>query len=261
MDNDNLSIPYNLKPSLAAGSQITFDEQGVWRLEIPAGQARRYRLAQWDDTSGLLRNQFKWRAPTLMKLRARTSSGKIAGTFGFGWWNDPFGMGILSGLRGVRLPVLPQAVWFFYASPQSHLALYEDIPAKGWTASVFNSASSCLAALKIGAAFLPGLLSKRVAQYAIRYSRRFVSQEAVSLDIDITEWHVYQIDWRPDRVEFIVDGEPALITKEAPGGRLGFVLWIDNQYAAILPSGELKYGWLETVEPVSLEISELSIKS
>ena len=44
-----------------------------------------------------------------------------------------------------------------------------------------------------------------------------------------------------------------------PPGPLGFVAWIDNQYAVATPRGELRFGAL-TCGPQWLELASLSIE-
>ncbi len=81
--------------------------------------SRQYSNAQVDDYRGLSRRRFPWRPPAKLTVRARFShpAGHLKGTAGFGFWNDPFLM------TGARLPALPQAIWFFYASPPSDMRL------------------------------------------------------------------------------------------------------------------------------------------
>ena len=92
-----------------------------WRLGIQKGDSSGYRDAQLDDYSQLPRHRFPHRSLSL-SLRARTSSISPAGTWGFGLWNDPFGLSLGFGGSPFRLPALPNAVWFFYASPQNYLS-------------------------------------------------------------------------------------------------------------------------------------------
>jgi hypothetical protein len=40
---------------------------------------------------------------------------------------------------------------------------------------------------------------------------------------------------------------------------LGFVLWVDNQYAAFPPDGRIRFGSLENPEPAWIEVRNLSI--
>ena len=77
-----------------------------WLLSIPAGRQDRYRVAQIDDYGSLPRRDFPWRAPMSLSLKARISPGVNTGTWGFGLWNDPFGL-VLNPL-GRRL-LLPTA--------------------------------------------------------------------------------------------------------------------------------------------------------
>lgn len=58
----------------------------------------------------------------------------------------------------------------------------------------------------------------------------------------------------------MVDNQVVLETGLLPKGRLSLVIWIDNQYAAFTPEGQLRYGTQETSESPWLEISCLTIK-
>ncbi|MBK8618113.1 MAG: hypothetical protein IPN96_13565 [Anaerolineales bacterium] len=92
-----------------------------WRLEIQKGDSLHYRDAQLDDYSQLPRHKFPHQTVSL-SLRAKTSSTSIAGTWGFGLWNDPFGLSLGFGGSPFRLPALPNAVWFFYGSGENYLS-------------------------------------------------------------------------------------------------------------------------------------------
>jgi len=96
-------------------------ESAHYRLFIPSGMSDSYRLAQLDDYSKLPRKKFPHRSLTL-SLFARASSAFIAGTWGFGLWNDPFGLSLGFGGNPFRLPALPNAAWFFGASEESYLS-------------------------------------------------------------------------------------------------------------------------------------------
>ena len=104
-------------------SQSTDDQ--AYRLAIPAGKADRYRLAQLDDYAQLPRNHFPLHSPIHISLSARASSTSIPGTWGFGLWNDPFGLSLAFGGNPFRIPALPNAVWFFGASKESYLSFGE----------------------------------------------------------------------------------------------------------------------------------------
>jgi len=77
---------------------------------------------------------FPCQPPYSLELSCRASALAIPGTWGFGLWNDPFNMAVLSRAELLRLPALPNAAWFFYAAPPSYLSLRDDLPAQGWLA-------------------------------------------------------------------------------------------------------------------------------
>jgi hypothetical protein len=230
-----------------------------WRLEIPAGPGGRYRLAQLDDYQGLPRRAFPWGPPLSLSLRARASAGEIPGTWGFGLWNDPFGFAFLQG-GGVRLPVLPNAAWFFFASPHNYLSLRDDLPAQGALAATFQSPRWPPATSLLGVPVLPLLLLPPAARLLRRLGRRHVRQDAVSLELDATAWHRYGIEWREEAATFRVDGQAVLETEVTPVGPLALVLWVDNQYAALPPDGRLRYGTLPNPEAAWIEIEGLVIR-
>ena len=91
-------------------------------MSVSSGKGDHYRLAQLDDYAKMARSQFPHRAPLSLRLSARTSSDSIPGTWGFGFWNYPFGMSLGFGGNGWRLPTLPNAVWFFGASEENYLS-------------------------------------------------------------------------------------------------------------------------------------------
>jgi hypothetical protein len=115
-----------LKPRFTPGANVEEISRGerhaAYRLSIPAGPADKYRLAQLDDYTKTQRGRFPLRSPTSMSLSARASSESIPGTWGFGLWNDPFGLSLGFGGNPFRLPTLPNAIWFFGASEESYLS-------------------------------------------------------------------------------------------------------------------------------------------
>ena len=240
-------------------AEVVSSTSGQWRLSIPGGPSGRYRLAQLDDYSSLPRSRFHWRPPVCLDVRARVSEAELPGTWGFGLWNDPFTASL--GLAGTarRVPALPQAAWFFYASPPNHLALHDTHPAQGLLAATFASRHIPALALLAGLPALPLLAWPPAARWLRRMARRFVAEDALRLDFDPTQWHTYRLEWRADEVNFTVDGEPCFSTPVTPRGPLGLVLWIDNQYAAFPPDGRLRFGTLAN-ESACLELADIAIE-
>jgi hypothetical protein len=244
----------SLKPSVTPGARVEMSGAANWRLSIPAGPGGRYRLAELDDYRGLRRHSFPWDPPYQLSLRARASAQLIAGTWGFGVWNDPFGLGILSKAKGARLPVLPNAAWFFFASPPNYLSFREDLPAQGALAATYRSAHWPAALLALGLPVFAILAIPAAARLLRRLARRVVHQDAALLQLDPTEWHTYRMEWRQGSVAFQVDDRIVFQTGIAPQGPQGLVIWIDNQYAAFPPDGRLRYGTLPTLEEAWIEV-------
>jgi hypothetical protein len=244
----------NLKPSLKLSGRVEMSGEANWRLSIPAGSTGHYRLAELGDYHGLPRRSFLWNPPYLLSLRARASAVVIPGTWGFGVWNDPFGLGILSRAKGLRLPVLPNAAWFFFASPPNYLSFRDDLPAQGALAATFCSAHWPAALLALGAPAFALLAIPAAARLLRRLGRRLIHQDATGLQLDPTEWHEYRLEWRQGVVDFQVDGQTVFQTVVAPLGPLGLVIWIDNQYAAFPPDGRPRYGMLPAQEETWIEV-------
>jgi hypothetical protein len=248
-----------LDPHLASGGSTRRTSSG-WRLEIPAGRPRTFRLAQLDDYSHLARRHFFHTMPVTVRLRARLSGADLPGTWGFGFWNDPFGLSIGFGGNPVRLPALPQTAWFMHASWPNWLSFQEEsanTPANGFFAGIYRSPR--LPSLL----FLPGLLAspllviRPISRFLRRLASRIIRHEAVPVSMDVTAWHEYSIEWLCDTCVFYVDGVAILKTSCSPRPPLGLVLWIDNQFANWTPKGRLGYGTLENSN-AWIEIDELN---
>jgi len=250
----------DLQPSVTPGASITDFGPGAWNLEMPSGPEGRYRLAQLDDYTGLARKEFPWQPPLVLSLQARVSNPNIPGTWGFGFWNDPFSLSLGFGGGSRRFPALPNAAWFFFASPQNYLSLRDDLPANGLLTATFCSPTWPSVILALGLPGLPMLIWKHTARLLRRMASKIIRQDAAQLTIDCTQWHHYSLNWQRDSVRFIVDNEPVFETRIYPKPALGFVLWIDTQYAALPPDGGLAYGTLATEHIAWLDVRELQIE-
>jgi hypothetical protein len=221
-----------------------------------AATAQQYSDAQLDDYHALPRRRFRWRPPLRLTVRARFShpAGALRGTAGFGFWNDPFMM------TGARLPSLPRAVWFFYASPPSDMALATGVPGHGWKAAAIDAWRP--RALLLAPLAPPALLLvRRPSLYQRLWPgiQRALAVSETLLTMDMTAWHDYALDWGIERAEFSVDGTPVLCAAPSPGGRLGFVMWLDNQYMVATPQGRFGWGLLDAPGEQWLEVERLEI--
>ena len=258
--------PYNtrvtdpiLKKRSSSNAQVQ-ESKGGWRFNLDAGAAGAYRLAQLDDYAGAARGAFPHGPPFSLTLRARASRDDLLGTWGFGLWNDPFGFSLGFGGTAGRLPSLPNAAWFFFASPENYLSLRSDQPGSGVLAGSYRSARLPLLLLAPAALAVPLLWLPAASRLLRRMAGRLVRHELAQLIIDSTAWHEYGIHWRAEQVEFMLDGV-SLFTASAPRPPLGLVLWLDNQFAAWRPDGRLAYGTLPTPADCWVEIKDLHISS
>jgi hypothetical protein len=229
------------------------------RLTLSA-QKGRYSDAQIDDYRNLSRRSFPWNPPVQMRLEARASTPHPQGTLGFGFWNDPFSLSLGQGGAARRLPASPQAVWFFYGSPPHDLALAPGVPGSGWKAAVLRTPripSLLLAPLALSAialAQIPGL-----KQPVIRTALQFAHAEERLISRSLDEWHRYEIEWLENVTHFLVDGRTVLRTSVSPPAPLGFVAWMDNQYAIASPEGGFRFGVLPLAEEQWLEIRGVEV--
>ncbi len=251
--------PPVLHVSQSAGAQVSLLGENCWRLGIAASSKPAYRLAQLDDNAQLRRSHFKWQRPLTLSLQARLSAENIPGTWGFGFWNDPFSFLLGSDRQKMRLPTLPDAAWFFHASPHNYLSFRDDLPASGFLAATFSSKKVPLALLALASPLLGLTLLPQTVNLARRMLRREVQQSATSIHLDITEWHSYTLEWQSGQVRFSLDGKEAAHTDIVPHAPLSLVIWIDNQYAALPPGGRVRYGSLPNPEPAWMEVRQIEL--
>ncbi|HLJ81656.1 MAG TPA: hypothetical protein VKT52_09235 [Ktedonobacterales bacterium] len=232
------------------------------RLALPGATSRRYADAQMDDCTGRSLSRYPWRPPLRLEVRARASHPILAdapdapaslhGTVGFGFWNYPLTL-------GGGIPRLPDAIWFFGASPPSNMALVHGMPSCGWKAQVVHAHR--WQSLAAGVPALGAMAWARLSgddRAAVRWVGRVTGAHESLLDDSLTEWHEYALEWRTGYVRFWVDGHEVLMAPDPPAGPLGFVTWIDNQYAVATPRGAFRFGRLDS-GPEWLEIDRLRI--
>lgn len=201
---------------------------------------------------------FRWRPPLRLTVVAQASGADstLIGTAGFGFWNHPFSP------DARRLPHLPQAIWFFFASPPSNMALAHGVPGFGWKAATIDATRP--AALALAPLALPAaLLMRSPPLYARLYpqiQQRLKIAERLLDGALLAERHRYTLDWRENGAVFAVDGATVLQTPYAPRGAAGFVAWIDNQYAVVTPQGKLGFGIVPVEREQSLTLEQVTIE-
>lgn len=238
-----------MKARTTPNASIEKTEKG-YLMKIPAGDSSAYRFAQIDDYFGLPRKKFPHHSLTL-SLKARTSNLSLPGTWGFGLWNDPFGMSLGFGANRFRLPTLPNAAWFFGASQENYLS-FSNKPAQGFLAQTFRAPKFHPLLIPAGLIFA---LSRKTTRKLLG---KIIGEDSSALRVDVTQWHGYRLEWSPNRVAWYVDDVQVFESPVSPNPPLGLVIWIDNQYAAFTSQGKISFGVLEGGEEW-LEIEDLAM--
>jgi hypothetical protein len=221
------------------------------RLRLDDADADQYHDSQLDDFHDRARDQFLWRPPVDLSVRARFShpQAELKGTAGFGWWNAPF-----VGGRATNVDIAPQVLWFFFGSPPSNLAATPAWQGSGWVAQGMNIPT------------LPGWLV-RAGMFTLRLpllkslARRTAGTVARAAEhplphLDLRQWHGYRIEWRAQHADFFVDDNHILRYPSPPPGPLALVLWMDNQWANTEGDG----GLLPMPGPQWLELADLHLE-
>ena len=224
------------------------------RLENQPNSGDHYCDAQISDYGSA---DFQWRPPLRLSVRAsaQPEAAQLRGTAGFGFWNQPFMPG------QVRLR-LPQALWFFFSSPPSEMRLAQNVPGPGWKAATFDAhrwqffALLPAAPLALPLMRIPALYRRLwpIGQRAIGVSESLLDENLLA------EMHDYRLEWRSDGASFYVDEHLVHQSPYAPGGPLGFVAWIDNQYAVVTPQGHFGFGLVPLEQTQSLTIEYVNIE-
>ena len=213
-----------------------------------------------DDYGLRSRRTFTLKPPLRLDLLARASSSLSPGTWGFGLWNNPFGLSLGFGGQQ-RFPSLPNAAWFFFASPENQLSLRDDLPGNGAMAATFRARPELLALFALAAPLLPLILWKPSSRVLRRWSSRGIHQDAHKLLHNPSEWHSYSLLWEEKQVRFWADEQAVFTSSVSPPPPLGLVLWIDNQYAAWHPDGKISYGTLASSEENWIELKDIRLST
>lgn len=247
---------FNWRRYLKGNASLEQSDSTV-RLVTSNATRAEYTDAQLDDAYELVRAQFRWSPPLRLTIRARFShpADLLRGTAGFGFWNYPL---ILS---RKELPTLPRAIWFFFASPPSNMKLDLEAPGSGWKAATIDTLRPQALSL-IPIAPLAALLMNIPPLYRLFWPpvQRAVAVQEKQLDVAMTAWQVYTLDWGTRHAHFYINGRPVLQYAPSPRGPLCFVMWIDNQYAIVTPWGQVGWGLMDIPGRQWLEINWLAIE-
>lgn len=234
-------------------------EQGGGQVERQNGEVRLWRPTATHYANAQIHDYgetvLPYEAPVTLRLEAAFSHSlfELKGTAGFGFWNAPFA----PGQARVRFP---KAAWFFFGSPPLDLPLALGVPGSGFKAATIDATHAPFFALlpttplAVFMMRVPWLYRTLwpIGQRAIKVSEKMI-------DFDVTQRHRYELLWEPTRVVFKIDGAIWHNSPHSPTGRMGFVAWIDNQYAIATPQGHFGWGIVPDAPEQSLQLWNLTL--
>lgn len=244
-----------LYPQHSGAGQGLVTVDGV-RLHNESTTVTQYTNAQLDDYQGLARRRFPWSPPLTLTLQARFSHpiDQLSGTAGFGFWNNPFVMG------AQRFPTLPRAIWFFFSSPPSDMALALDVPGPGWKAATIDAWRWPFFLLAPTAPVaMPLMRLQPLYRLLWPLGQRAIGVNEAMLALDMTQWHTYHLVWGVNKACFLVDDQLVLQCDQAPRGPLGLVIWKDNQAMTVAPWRLPTHQLVACGEAQWLEVADLAI--
>ncbi len=238
------------------GGRVLLQEETA-KLTLPASPTPpSYMNAQIDDYAGKPRRHFPWLPGVELRLQARFShpQEQLIGTAGFGFWNAPFGD------PNVKMPALPQAVWFFFGSPPNDFPIAHQQPGRGFFAGTIDAGRR--QALTIFPLALPVILLNQFASLRQRlfpWTQKRLGISYCPVNAQLNNWGSYRLRWRRSGCDFWLNDEKIFKTTQAPRGKLGFVCWMDNQYLAVTARGKINAGILPTRHQQWLEVKDVAI--
>jgi hypothetical protein len=228
--------------------------RGLVRFVVDGAEEDQLSDAELDDHRTVPRHKLAWQPPVRLTVRARMShcSGKIIGTAGFGFWNDPFDW-----VGNVETP--PNALWFFHASPQSDMSFVRGVRGHGWKAAMLNGGTADRLTMALGNFIfrLPGM-SKLVFNIA---QTRLVAYERILEDVSLIDWHEYRLDWLSGEAIFFVDGNEVGRALNPPSGPLGFVAWVDNNATTMGPGRIFDFKRIAVQQRQWMEVTRIQIEA
>jgi hypothetical protein len=249
---------------LVNNSRIERDGDTI-RLTISPTPNTQYSNAQLDDYSSSRPFIFSNAPPKMLRLRARFShpANQLNGTAGFGFWNHPFVD------RGLLAP--PRSVWFFFGSRESDLRFVPSIQGHGFKTAMLDALSlgrrTTNNTMFVNHKIVDRQLSRNVPnakrgeivrrlifRLAYAAAQRVIHAREKLLDLDLTEWHKYELDWQRDEAIWRIDDEEVFRATYPPRSPLGFVTWIDNYRAEFTPDGRFGFAYVDVKEEQWLEI-------
>lgn len=229
------------------------DTGETWRLHLPStpDSSRGYHDAQ--IATYRTHQDFQYYPGVRLQVNAY-AEGDLQGTAGFGFWNHPF----VPGQRGFRLP---KAVWFFFSAPPSNMRLASGVNGAGWKAATFDATRWQFLVL-LPTAPIGFLLMKFPVLYRTLWpiGQRALAVQETMLDGALLQTErTYTLEWTPEYARFWVDDAEVLNAPVQINGPLGFIAWVDNQFAVVTPQGDFRMGVVPVTHPQTFVVRNISI--
>jgi len=163
-------------------------------------------------------------------------------------------------MTGTRRPTLPRAIWFFYSSPPSNMPLALDVAGHGWKAATIDAWRIPFFLLAPTAPVAMPLMRIRAFYHSLwPLAQRAIGVSEKLIDVAMTEWHTYKIEWGMKTARFTVDDRLILACTTPPRGPLGLVIWLDNQAMVVTPWGQFRQALVAHDEAQWLEVAAVDI--
>jgi hypothetical protein len=222
------------------------------RLSIAPTSGDTYSNAQISNYSNKRNFPSSYNISMTLQAHLEPNIDAMRGTAGFGFWNQPF-------VPNEKFNALPKAAWFFFAPPPNNMKLALNVLGSGWKAATIDVKKWQFLAM-LPTAPIGFVLMRFPMLYRLLWpiAQRTLGVSECLLDTNLlSQPHTYAINWFKEYVEFKIDSTLVHKSPAAPRGRLGFVAWIDNQYAVVTPQGSFKFGLLDIKIEQSLVITKL----
>jgi hypothetical protein len=89
--------------------------------------------------------------------------------------------------------------------------------------------------------------------------RRLCAAEKL-IDLEMTSWHEYRLDWTSFEVVFSADGIELLRSEKPPALPLGFVAWVDNNATTMGPGKDFSFERIAVSQRQWMELAHVRIE-
>jgi hypothetical protein len=134
-------------------------------------------------------------------------------------------------------------------------------PGRGWKAATIDALRWPFFLLLPTAPLAIPLMNVRALYRRLwPVAQRAIGVRETLVEAEMMDRHRYVIEWDVGQARFYVDEALVLDSDTSPRGPLGFVMWLDNQYAIVTPWGRFGYGLLDAPGRQWMAVDALTIE-